>query len=250
MKTQPNPLCNQFPPSLRLPGLPTVSGVTVHRRVHAGGPISFSTFFADDSLTILLNSELDSGKTATGTCFYGAARQPVTHNGKTISAGLAGSNAGITTYYPATQDGTQQCVRAGVGDRESGATGAVVADNRRALEIGRTGPDEFGRSGFPEEASGPASHSVSRHPVRRHRRVCITVREAPATACGRSLRADAPVPLFRVFASFPRSGVTEETKRVLSLALSSRLPRRGTSGGLLLNAILLAVRRCTFHTFH
>ena len=74
-----------FPPSAGILGPVLLAlGVMVHQLAIAGGPISFSTLFPGDTLTIRLNSELNSGKNTAGLRFYGVLEQAVTHNGKTL----------------------------------------------------------------------------------------------------------------------------------------------------------------------
>jgi hypothetical protein len=73
-----------LPPTLRLLGISLVLGGVVHLQAYAGGPSSFSTLFPGDTLTIRLNSELNSGKNMAGTRFYGVVEQSVTHNNKTL----------------------------------------------------------------------------------------------------------------------------------------------------------------------
>ncbi len=151
MKTVSNNIRN-LPPSLRLLGLSIVLGVMVHQRAYAGGPDSFSTLFPGDTLTIRLNSELNSGKNTAGTRFFGIVEQSVTYNGKTLvpkgaavegyirEASTSGRLAGKAQFF-LHLDGlsiggkrysitTQPEVRSGVGHRKRNTTiigGGAVA---------------------------------------------------------------------------------------------------------------------------
>ena len=151
MNTLSNNIHN-LPPSLRLLGLSTVLGVMVHQCAYAGGPDSRSTLFPGDTLTIRLNSELNSGKNIAGTRFFGIVEQSVTHNGKTFvpigavvegyirEATTSGRLAGKAEFHlhldGLSIDGrrysitTQPEVRNGVGHRKRNTTmigGGAVA---------------------------------------------------------------------------------------------------------------------------
>jgi hypothetical protein len=143
MKTNNSIICH-LPPSLKLLGLFLALGTLVHQRAIAGGPGSFSTLFPGDTLTIRLNSELNSGKNTAGTRFYGIVEQSVTHNGKTLvpkgaavegyirEAATSGRLAGQASFhlhldglsidgkrFPIT---TQPEVRSGVGHKKRNTT--------------------------------------------------------------------------------------------------------------------------------
>lgn len=133
-------IIRNVPPSLKLLGLSMVFGILVHQRAIAGGPASFSTLFPGDTLTIRLNSELNSGKNTAGTRFFGIVEQAVTHNGKTLvpkgaavegyirEASTSGRLAGQASFHlhldGLSVDGkrysvtTQPEVRSGVGHKK------------------------------------------------------------------------------------------------------------------------------------
>lgn len=139
-----NTTSRNLPPSLRLLGLSLVLCGVVHLQAYAGGPQSFSTLFPGDTLTIRLNSELNSGKNTAGTRFFGVVEQSVTHNGKTLvpkgsavegyirEASTSGRLAGKAEFHLHLDglmiDGkrhsitTQPEVRTGVGHRKRNAT--------------------------------------------------------------------------------------------------------------------------------
>lgn len=146
-----------LPPRLRLLGLSLVLGSVVHLQAYAGGPPSFSTLFPGDTLTIRLNSDLNSGKNTAGTRFYGVVEQSVTHNGKTLvpkgaavegyirEATTAGRLAGKAEFHlhldGLTIDGkrysvtTQPEVRSGVGHRKRN-TAMIGGGTAAGLVIG------------------------------------------------------------------------------------------------------------------
>ncbi len=147
-----------LPPTLNLLGLSLVlGGIVVHQQAYAGGPQSFSTLFPGDTLTIRLNSELNSGKNTAGTRFSGIVEQSVTHNGKTLvpkgaavegyirEASTSGRLAGKAEFHlhldGLTIDGkrysitTQPEVRSGVGHRKRN-TAMIGGGTAAGLVIG------------------------------------------------------------------------------------------------------------------
>jgi hypothetical protein len=95
----------------RLPGLALAMGAMLHPFAYAAGPDSFSSLFPGDTLTIRLNSELNSGKNTAGTRFFGVVEQAVAYNGKTLvpkgssvegyirEASTSGRLAGTAQFY-------------------------------------------------------------------------------------------------------------------------------------------------------